>query len=138
MSMSPISYKGFSFQIASLAALSAVLTADALYDAFGPQWRSYGEAGQGPKPPYDTSAGPVAGPVQPGAQTWANVIAASGPAASSQIPREQIRDVLTLALTTTNTPNAFDVADHLLQVQLSRSAELMCSQLVLACIAAGS
>jgi hypothetical protein len=133
VAMSPISYQGFSFQIVSKASLATVLTTDALQQAF--LLNCFTQTTAMVQPGWQPGGATVINPT-PLPATWADVLAACGPAATSQIPREQIRDVLTLALTTTGTPNPFDVADHLLQTQLNRSAEIMCSALVLACIAA--
>jgi hypothetical protein len=122
--MSPISYQGFSFQIVSKASLATELTTNALQQAFLSNCFSQNEAMC--KPNWEPGGAAIINPT-PLPQTWANVLIASGPTQTSQIPREQIRDVLTLALTTTGTPNAFDVADHLLQIQLNRSAEILAS-----------
>lgn len=143
MSMTPITYsqggKTFSLSL-TLAALNSVLTTDALNEAFRPNAFAGAEAAhqfRGPGSGYPGS--PWLGELAPTVSWWADTLAASSPAAMSQIPPVQIKAVLAAALAggglTTEQPA--DAAWRLHFNQNGRDVDLLVAAIVNAAIAAG-
>jgi hypothetical protein len=137
--MAPITFsqdgRTYTFSL-TLAALNGVLTADALKEAYRPNANNYGEAWQ------RITGGPIGGNngfAPPTQAWWADTIAASSPAAMSQIPVSQIRSVLSAALAggglTTEQPA--DVAERLLRNANGRDVDYLAVAIVKAAIAAG-
>jgi hypothetical protein len=122
MSMAPVTYSqgGKSFTLLlTTDALNSVLTTDALTEAFRPNY-----------PPGITSA--------PTQSLWADTLAASSPAALSQIPPTQIRAVLAAALAGggIDTEVPADAAWRLHHNQNGRDVELLLAAIVKAALAA--
>jgi hypothetical protein len=82
---------------------------------------------------------PWLGELAPTQSWWADTLAASSPAAMSQIPVSQIRSVLSAALAggglTTEQPA--DVAERILRNQNGRDVDYLAAAIVKAAIAAG-
>jgi hypothetical protein len=122
MTMSPVTYtqdgRSYTFSLTA-AALNSVLTTDALTEAFRLNY-----------PPGITGA--------PTQSMWADTLAASSPAAMSQIPPSQIRGVLAAALTggglTAEQPA--DVAERILRNQNGRDVDYLAAAIVKAALAA--
>jgi hypothetical protein len=141
VTMVPITFtqdgRTYTFSL-TVAALNSVLTTDALSEAFQPNAYTQGEA-------YQRFVGPGTGTpagmifTLPGAAWWADTIAASSPAAMSQIPPVQIRAVLAAALAggglTAEQPA--DVAERILRNQNGRDVDFLAAAIVKAAIAAG-
>jgi hypothetical protein len=136
-SMVAIVDSGFTFSIASLATLAAVLDSDALAVSFSPQSRNWEEAWQRCGNPF--ALGSFPSPVKPTVALWASVLAASPPASMSQIEPEQIRAVLALALQGGGmaASTAVDTADRLHRNQNGRHFDFLAAQIVNAVVAAG-
>lgn len=141
MSMSPIAFtqdgRTYTFSL-TLAALNSVLTTDALNEAYRPNAFTAGEAyhrfrGPGSGTPTGSSTVPVT------PSWWADTIAASSPAAMSQIPPSQIRAVLAAALTGGGliAEQPADVAERILRNQNGRDVDFLAAAIVKAAIAAG-
>jgi hypothetical protein len=141
VSMAPITFsqdgRTYTFSLTT-AALNSVLTTDALNEAYRPNAITQGEAYQrfrGPGTGAPTTMMIVAPPTQ---SFWADTIAASSPAALSQIPPVQIRAVLAAALAggglTAEQPA--DVAERILRNQNGRDVDLLAAAIVKAAIAA--
>jgi hypothetical protein len=136
--MTPITqtYDGKSYTFSTtLAVLNTVLTADALSEAFRPDTSDIAAV-------WLRAKGPIGGPNGFAAHTqsqWANTLAASPPAAMSQVPVSQIRAVIAAALAggglTTEQP--VDTAERIHKNQNSRDVDLLAAAIVLAAIAAG-
>jgi hypothetical protein len=128
MSMSPITQtiqgQSMTFLLTS-AALNSTLDSNALNWAFWPQQETASEWGGGE---------PTFTPTQ---TQWAVTLAASDPAACSQIPPAQIKAVLQAALVGggMDDATATDTAERIVRNQLNRSVDYLAAQVVQAAIA---
>jgi hypothetical protein len=121
MSMSPITYQGLSF-VLPLAAMNAVLNADALNQAFCTQAVAHQSAS-----PTQWST--------PTASMWASSLSAR----NRDVPADQVRAVLAASLVGGGmlAATAAGTADRLYAGQFDRAVDQLAAAIVLAAIAAG-
>jgi hypothetical protein len=136
MSMTPISDNGLTYSIASLATLATVLTADVLHaETWNQAWSDMNLQR------VDRSGiiPPASGLVPPTPKIWADMVAASPVACSSQADPKTIRAVIALGLQGGGMASgaATDTAERLYRAQLNRHMDFLAASIVAAVVAAG-
>lgn len=129
--MTPVVDNGLTYVFSGQFIPEAILDKPELTQATWPQIFTMCEALLRPGWNPGGTTGPLC-PL-PSLSTWANLLAAPGPGSTSQIPPEQVRGIIALALTGggMKAAAAVDKADQLCRSQLNRHMDFLASRLVL-------